>query len=182
MLENPILYVVTGGPGVGKTTILRELAERGFCYVPEVARQIIQEQMSCGGNALPWANQSAYAELMLDRSILSFKQHTPSTKTTFCDRGIPDTLCYLKLIGKDTAKAASASLNYRYAQKVFLAPAWEEIYTCDAERRQSWDEAVKTSELMLRVYRECGYEVIELPRATPVERAEFILQHVKSAS
>jgi predicted ATPase len=88
----------------------------------------------------------------------------------------------LKLIGQDTAKAASASLNYRYAQKVFLAPAWEEIYTCDAERRQSWDEAVKTSELMLRVYRECGYEVIELPRVSPVERAEFILQHVKSAS
>ena len=47
------LVVVSGGPGAGKTTLLLELERRGFCCVPEVARQIIQEQVRDEGDALP---------------------------------------------------------------------------------------------------------------------------------
>lgn len=90
-------------------------------------------------------------------------------------RGIPDTLCYLRLIGQDGAEAMAASTIYRYAPKVFLAPAWRAIYATDAERKQSWEEAVRTSELMARVYGECGYHVLELPLCSPEERADFIL-------
>ena len=42
-MENPNLYVITGGPGSGKTTVLAELERQGFRCAPEVARQIIQE-------------------------------------------------------------------------------------------------------------------------------------------
>ena len=42
------LVVVSGGPGAGKTTLVDELKRRGFCCVPEVARQIIQEQVRDG--------------------------------------------------------------------------------------------------------------------------------------
>lgn len=69
----------------------------------------------------------------------------------------------------------AASSIYRYAPKVFLAPAWRAIYTTDAERKQSWEEAVRTSELMARVYEESGYDVLELPLCSPEERAAFIL-------
>lgn len=31
-------YVITGGPGVGKTTLLNELKNRGFTVFPEIAR------------------------------------------------------------------------------------------------------------------------------------------------
>ncbi len=37
-------FILTGGPGSGKTTTLNELAHRGFLTVPEVARAIIQKQ------------------------------------------------------------------------------------------------------------------------------------------
>jgi predicted ATPase len=52
-VSNPNLFVVSGGPGSGKTTVLQELARRGFPFAPEVARQIIQEQVHSGGTALP---------------------------------------------------------------------------------------------------------------------------------
>jgi len=57
--------------------------------------------MQADGDALPWSDCGRYARLMLERSIASFRNCTPASKITFCDRGIPDTLCYLRLIGAD---------------------------------------------------------------------------------
>ena len=64
-LKNPNLYVISGGQGAGKTTVLLELARFGFHHAPEVARQIIQEQIRSGGTALPWADRQAYTCVML---------------------------------------------------------------------------------------------------------------------
>jgi predicted ATPase len=63
-LKNP--YVVSGGPGAGKTTVLLELARFGFHHAPEVARQIIQEQIRSGGTALPWALRAEMTEEGID--------------------------------------------------------------------------------------------------------------------
>lgn len=177
-LHSTRLYVLTGGPGSGKTTTLRELEHRGIRCISEVARQIIQEQMACKGEALPWSDRHAYSRLMLQRSISSYLENTPGP--AFCDRGIPDTLAYLRLIGLDTAEALSASRQYRYARKVFFAPYWEEIYTTDKERKQSSQEARETASLLRSVYEECGYRIIELPLASPQERAEVLLREMEN--
>jgi predicted ATPase len=178
-MNDPNLYVVTGGPGAGKTTVLDELQRRGFPCVPEVARQIIHEQVQTAGTALPWSDTARYAKLMLERSILSFREQSPASQITFCDRGIPDTLCYLRLIGDDDTDAVAASMACRYAHKVFLAPPWRAIYTTDTDRKQSFEQAVRTCDLMAKVYEECGYEIVQLPLVSPAERADFILGHVQ---
>jgi predicted ATPase len=179
-LTNSNLFVITGGPGSGKTTLLQELAKSGFQCAPEVARQIIQEQVHNGGDALPWANRERYTELMLERSIQSYREHTPAAKATFSDRGIPDTLGYARLIGlPDIRSILTACDQYRYASLVILAPAWQEIYETDGERKQDFDEAKRTCELVSRVYRDCGYDLVELPKVHPAERADFILRRLR---
>ena len=42
-------YILTGGPGSGKTTVLNEIARRNICTVGEVARKIIISQKKCEG-------------------------------------------------------------------------------------------------------------------------------------
>jgi predicted ATPase len=181
-MHNPNLFVITGGPGAGKTTVLRELEKSGYPFAPEVARQIIQEQVRNSGNALPWGDRKVYTELMLSRSIESFEAHTPAAKPTFSDRGIPDTLSYARLIGlADEQAIRSACERYRYASRVFVAPPWKEIYETDSERKQDFAEAERTCAEIIRTYRESGYEIIELPKSAPHARAAFILSHLRLA-
>ncbi|WP_434290434.1 AAA family ATPase [Celeribacter sp. SCSIO 80788] len=83
-------FVVTGGPGAGKTSLITELARRGFHTVPESGRAIIREEIARGGDALPWADRMAYAERMLERDLSAYSAaHTLSGPVIF-DRGTPD--------------------------------------------------------------------------------------------
>jgi predicted ATPase len=177
-MNAPQLYVLTGGPGSGKTTLLSELGRRGFRCVPEVARLIIQEQMQTMGVALPWLNKERYTEIMLERSIGAFLENAPIQETTFFDRGIPDMLCYARLVDLEDVQAATASGTYRYAQNVFAAPPWPAIYVTDKERKQSFAEAIRTYDLMVRVYEDHGYKVLKLPLCPVEERAEFVLRNL----
>jgi predicted ATPase len=179
-ITNRNLFVITGAPGAGKTALLRELEQRGYRCVEEVARQIIQEQVRDRGDALPWANTARYADLMLSRSIESYLAHTPAAEITFVDRGIPDYFGYARLIGLvDADKMKLACDRHRYNGRAFLAPAWREIYHTDNERKQTFEEAVAVQHMCAAIYEECGYECIELPKVDVQERAAFVLANLR---
>jgi predicted ATPase len=62
-----------------------------------------------------------------------------------------------------------------YCRKVFIFPPWEEIYENDAERKQDFNEAVATYDVMVSAYTKFGYDLIEVPKASVKERAQFIV-------
>ena len=120
---------------------------------------------------MPWADTALYTELMLRRSIELFLEHTPASEIMFADRGIPDTLCYARLIGlfpRDAIRSACA--KYRYALRVFIAPPWKTIYETDSERKQDFDEAVQTHELRLRILHDRA--LVVLPQFLDLEHTE----------
>lgn len=173
------LYVITGGPGTGKTSLIEELKKSGFKAVEEVARVIIKEQMQQGGEALPWKNTGLYTKSMLERSIESYLANVGNDGVLFFDRGIPDTLAYAQLIGLvDTEKIEQAVDQYRYNNRVFILPPWKEIYCTDNERKQLFNEAIDTYYVMKEVYEKAGYTLIEIPKVPVTERRDFVINSI----
>ncbi len=177
------LFVITGGPGVGKTTLIKELQATGYLVVEEDARKIIQQQMLKDGEALPWKNKTLYAELMLEASVSSYQaiKEKQVSKPVFFDRGILDAICYMNMENILITSAMKAmALIHPYAPKVFILPPWEEIYQTDKERKQTWEEAVFTFKRMKETYLGYGYEVIEVPKAAVGLRRAFIEKEIET--
>lgn len=171
------LFVVTGGPGAGKSTLIAALTASGQASAPEAGRGIIQAQRAIGGPALPWREPALFAEMMLSWDIRSYEE--ASAGITFMDRGVPDTLGYLNLIGHPVpAHMEHAARRYRYEQTVFILPPWREIYAQDIERKQDFGEADATFQCLRAVYAELGYDLVEVPKADVDERAAFVLDRI----
>ena len=168
-------FVVTGGPGAGKTSLIAELVHRGLHTIPESGRAIIREEMASGGDALPWVDRMAYAERMLERDLRAYRAAQALSGPVIFDRGIPDIMGYLTLCGLPVPPcvAATASAN-RYNASVFLAPYWNEIFKQDNERTQNRTEAEATCAVMRETYTALGYQLTELTRADIATRADFV--------
>lgn len=169
------MFIVTGGPGSGKTSLIGALARQGFRSMPEAGRAIIRDQVRIGGPSLPWADRSMFAELMLGWELRSWHEARALDGPVLMDRGIPDVIGYLTLCGLPvpTHVEAAASL-YPYNKRVFIAPLWDAIFTQDSERRQDRQEAEATGRIMAQTYARLGYQTIELPRTSLEDRADFV--------
>ncbi len=173
-------FVITGGPGSGKSTLVAALADLGYPHMPEAGRAIIQDQVAIGGDALPWSDRLAFAELMLSWEMRSYRGASALEGPVIFDRGVPDVIGYLRLSGLPVLPHADAAARqFRYHRRVFVAPPWPEIFTPDAERKQSFDEAVRTHQAVVEVYRALGYDLVPLPLGPVAERARFVTDHVK---
>jgi predicted ATPase len=169
------LFVITGGPGSGKSTLIGALGGHGIYTMPEAGRAIIQDQVAIGGEALPWADRRAFAELMLSWEMRSYRDALKLSGPVIFDRGVPDVLGYLRLSGLPIpSHVEKAAQVFRYHRQVFIAPPWPEIFALDAERKQSFAEARATYEVMIETYSALGYNLIPLPLSSVQERVRFV--------
>jgi predicted ATPase len=172
-------YIVTGGPGSGKTSLLEALRSRGYACSVEAGRGIIQDQVSIAGRALPWADRALFAELMLSWEMRNYHIAQEIAGPVFFDRGMTDVLGYLRLIGIPApVHIQNAAREFRYNQTVFITPPWPEIFSHDRERKQDFDEAVRTYESLSATYEALDYKLVEIPRMPVEQRTSFILDHL----
>lgn len=170
-------FVVTGGPGSGKSTLIDALERAGHARTVEAGRGIIQEQVRIGGRALPWGDRQLFAELMLSWEMRSYRMAEEVDGAVFFDRGVVDVAGYLQLVGLPVPEhIRKAAELFRYNSRVFVAPPWREIFHADAERKQDWEEAVRTYEVLADAYLSNGYELVELPCVAMSERVRFVLE------
>jgi predicted ATPase len=171
-------YVITGGPGAGKSSLLAALQQLGYHCCEEVSRQLIMEALENDQACLPWVNLACFAERALHRMEEAF--HAVSGKDlAFFDRGIPDIMAYLHAAALPLPdKYLVSAMQHPYHTTIFLLPPWEGIYVQDRARWQSFKEAETIYQHITETYQSLGYQLKILPKGTIAQRVKFVLDQV----
>jgi len=165
-------YIITGGSGSGKSSLIRELKSLGYSCYSEISRTVIREQQENAGELLPWENMSGFASECFKRMQAQLQEEPE--QPVFFDRGIPDIIAYLQIQDLSIEKDYGSYARH-YNPKVFICPPWQDIFVNDPQRPEAFDYSRKIYHLLKEVYEELGFKVLEIPRISVASRADFVL-------
>jgi len=177
-MQKDNFYIITGGPGGGKTTLLDFLASNGYPYVGDTAREIIRHRLSLG--LPPRPDPATFASEMFYRDFENYISNSNSQRIIFFDRSFFDSAWLLNHFDPQTFhQIEKTHLIHRYNTKVFVTPPWQEIYKTDSERDQTFDQAVDVHDKVCNWYAEHKYELIIIPKDKVESRAKFLIDQIK---
>ena len=105
-------FVLSGGPGGGKSALLAALAERGYPVVPESARAIIRSRLQSG--LAPRPEPAAFAQTIFEQDTQHYQQLQTVDTPCFFDRSVVDALYMLHAAGAmdEAAVATTAPCSF----------------------------------------------------------------------
>ena len=169
--------VISGCSSGGKSTLLSELAARGFHTVEEPGRNIVREALATGSDALPWVNPEAFVRKAIEHASASLAAVRHLDAPVFFDRSAIDALAHFERLSipapADLKALGEACL---YSSPVFFAPPWPALYQQDEERPLPFEEAVREHDWLRLAYPKRGYRIIPLPMVSVAARADFTLR------
>lgn len=172
-------FVVTGAPGTGKTSVI-DILGRWVDTVAEPARALIAEHARATGEPSLDGRPELLVQRLVARALDDFRSVSERTVVVF-DRGLPDCVAYASAFGLDAEPVLRRAREIRYDDPVFVAPPWREIYTTDDVRRATYEQVEAFHTVLQSTYIRLGYELLELPKASPRERADMIAERISAS-
>lgn len=167
-------HVISGATCSGKTTLIDQLAAKGFQTVLETARYYFKREMGKGRFSQE-IRDSGYPtqRAIFDMQVRNERRLRPN-EAAFLDRGLPDLLTFLRVFGLNPNEILPECFDLRYASVFILdrlpidrkiKPGPEDDAT--AEFLDEWLE---------RDYSALGYSVVRVPVIPPQERLGYVLE------
>lgn len=162
-------YILTGAPGAGKTTLIRRLESLGHAVVREAATDVVAA-MESEGVAEHWKDGGFIARITgLQRARRLAPCEAP---VQFHDRSAVCVLALARFLGLAvppllTEELAAIADERIFERQVFFVRNIGFVEPTTV-RRISFEDSLAFEALHEEVYRELGYELIEVP-AEPVQ-------------
>jgi predicted ATPase len=175
-------FILTGTPGSGKTSILRQLEIDGFSVVEEAATDVIALQQA-QGTAEPWTHPSFLDTIVTLQRRRQIHVALDSVDVQFHDRSVVCTAAladYLDLPLSDLLRQELERVRTEaiFQRKVLFVRNLGFVAPTEA-RRISFQESLRFEAIHERTYRDRGYELIFITPGTVVERVAAILTAIR---
>jgi predicted ATPase len=169
-------YVITGGPGSGKTTTVNILRSRGYKTTIEHARHYIDTQRLEGRTVEEVIrNQVEFQMRVLEMQIEQEAALDPG-EIIFLDRAIPDALAYyrfLQLAVNEEMLHAVETVSYKM---IFILECLPIVN--DYARREDAAAQKKIHDCITGVYTSLPFPVVHIAVMEAEKRADLILSYV----
>ena len=172
-----VMYVITGGPGTGKTTLINELSRIGYPIVPEVARQIIEEEQKKENGILPWSDLYTFQQRVVQRQV--DLEARVRGDITFVDRGIVDNLAYCH-IGGIVVPPELERIHFKDRYKNVFVLDFLPNYENDIQRTEDISLAKRIHATLQIVYEKVGYNPVLVPVMELEQRVAYVLDTIKT--
>ena len=176
-------FILTGGPGTGKTTLINYFHQLGYGIAREAATDLICEELT--KQALtPWSARNFNERVALLQEKRQQELLEMEEEVAFFDRSPIDALTYELMYDFEPTEALLRVVQqtldeHFYHPKVFLI---EDLGSClqTEIRPETLKESQKIETVLEENYRELGFEVVRVPAASVKERAETILKVIRN--
>ena len=166
-------HVITGTVSSGKTSLIEQLANRGFQTVPEPGRQYFEREMA-KGRAIDQIreNPAAFTRILID-IMLNVEHELRANDVLFLDRAFPDALAFCRANGLNPNEFLEDCFHHCYAS-VFLL----DRFPVERDGVRTVDDATAEliDEWLYRDYSSLGYSVVRVPVLSLQERLAFVLE------
>lgn len=176
-------FILTGTPGSGKTSVIKELEKLGYAVIHEAATDVISIEQAKGCDA-PWEEPDFVDQIthmqkkrqMDATGNLQFYDRSP-----FCTYALGKYLSHWKGLEFKPSPVLLDEIdrclkNGVYHNQIFFFENLGFIEHTDA-RKISYEDALVFEQIHLNVYKEFGFEIVMAPKElTVTQRCEFILE------
>ena len=175
-MSNRVL--ITGGPGTGKTSVAKELSNRGYFCFPEIVRDLKSLKRNQGINNYFDSTPIDFTNKLFHLRTNQYAKEIKSD-SIFYDRGPIDSIAYLKF---KKINCPNRLINLAKTIKYdfyFIAEPWEKIYVNDEIREETFNQCIVIHHSIVSTYKQFNAELISLPFESVNDRVEFILNRIK---